>query len=163
MRIFKKCVLGLCAMPYRLVVVASRRVVLCHVELGRAVLYRAARSATTYTVLRLRLGSLCWARYRLYFSSKYYPVREEAVFYLGSCWPALRPMALELVSESIQLRTMMETFIIILVCHHRTETKRADFTEMSSGQHSTARYQTVFRLLCARVYYRVVALSVTAS
>ena len=159
MRIFKKCVLGLCAMPYRLVVVASRRVVLCHVELGRAVLYRAARSATTYTVLRL--GSLCWARYRLYFSSKYYPVREEAVFYLGSCWPALRPMALELVS--IHLRTMMETFIIILVCHHRTETKRADFTEMSSGQHSTARYQTVFRLLCARVYYRVVALSVTAS
>ena len=100
-------------MPYRLVVVASRRVVLCHVELGRAVLYRAVRSATTYTVLRL--GSLCWARYRLYFSSKYYPVREEAVFYLGSCWPALRPMALELVSESIQLRTMMETFIII--CH----------------------------------------------
>ena len=123
------------------------------------VLYRAVRSATTYTVLRL--GSLCWARYRLYFSSKYYPVREEAVFYLGSCWPALRPMALELVS--IHLRTMMETFIIILVCHHRTETKRADFTEMSSGQHSTARYQTVFRLLCARVYYRVVALSVTAS
>eukprot|EP01046_Picozoa_sp_COSAG06_P047215 COSAG06_NODE_6825_length_2757_cov_7.072235_5_plen_152_part_00 len=151
-------------MPYRLVVVASRRVVLCHVDLGRAVLYRAVRSATTYTVLRL--GSLCWARYRLYFSSKYYPVREEAVFYLGSCWPALRPMALELVS--IHLRTMMETFIIILfilVCHHRTETKRADFTftEMSSGQHSTARYQTVFRLLCARVYYRVVALSVTAS
>jgi pyruvate,water dikinase len=35
-------------------------------------------------------------RYRLWFSSKYYPIREEAVFWLGSCWPALRPLALEL-------------------------------------------------------------------
>ena len=35
-------------------------------------------------------------RYRLWFSSKYYPIREEAVFFLGSCWPALRPLALEL-------------------------------------------------------------------
>ena len=30
------------------------------------------------------------------FASKYYPAREEAVFYLGYCWPALRPLALEL-------------------------------------------------------------------
>jgi len=35
-------------------------------------------------------------RYRLWFSAKYYPIREEAVFFLGYCWPALRPLALEL-------------------------------------------------------------------
>ena len=35
-------------------------------------------------------------RYRLWFSAKYYPIREEAVFFLGYCWPSLRPLALEL-------------------------------------------------------------------
>ena len=35
-------------------------------------------------------------RFRLWFSSRFYYIREETVFYLGSAWPVLRPMALEL-------------------------------------------------------------------
>ncbi len=35
-------------------------------------------------------------RFRLWFTSRYYPIREETMFHLGSTWPILRPLAAEL-------------------------------------------------------------------
>lgn len=35
-------------------------------------------------------------RYRLWFTNRYYPIREEACFVLGTCWPVLRVLGNEL-------------------------------------------------------------------
>ena len=37
------------------------------------------------------------------------PVREETVFYLGSAWPVLRPLALELGRRFVEAVSLMQT------------------------------------------------------
>ena len=41
-------------------------------------------------------------RFRLWFASRYYPMREEITFYLGSAWPVLRCIALELGGRLVE-------------------------------------------------------------
>ena len=45
-------------------------------------------------------------RFRLWFASRYYPVREEVTFYLGSAWPVLRSIALELGGRLVKAGTL---------------------------------------------------------
>ena len=47
-------------------------------------------------------------RYRLWFASKYYPMREESCFVLGMAWPALRPMAAELGRRMVEVGTFKQ-------------------------------------------------------
>ena len=47
-------------------------------------------------------------RYRLWFATKYYPMREEACFVLGMAWPALRPMAAELGRRMVEVGTFKQ-------------------------------------------------------
>jgi len=63
-----------------------------HEELARAKREKAMQEAT-----ELLDGLQYWQfRYRLWFTGKYYPIREESCFVLGTAWPVLRPMASEL-------------------------------------------------------------------
>lgn len=45
-------------------------------------------------------------RYRLWFTRKYYPIREESCFVLGTAWPVLRPMAFELGQRLVDAGTL---------------------------------------------------------
>ncbi|HAK51378.1 MAG TPA: hypothetical protein DCM54_05660 [Gammaproteobacteria bacterium] len=47
-------------------------------------------------------------RYRLWFATKYYPMREESCFVLGMAWPALRPMAAELGRRMVEVGTFKQ-------------------------------------------------------
>ena len=47
-------------------------------------------------------------RYRLWFASKFYPMREESCFVLGMAWPALRPMAAELGRRMVEVGTFKQ-------------------------------------------------------
>lgn len=44
-------------------------------------------------------------RYRLWFATKYYFIREESAFYFGYSWPVLRPMAFELGKRLVEAGT----------------------------------------------------------
>ena len=58
---------------------------------------RAKREKAMVEVTELLDGLQYWQfRYRLWFTGKYYPIREESCFVLGTAWPVLRPMASEL-------------------------------------------------------------------
>jgi pyruvate,water dikinase len=58
---------------------------------------RAKRDKAMSEVTELLDGLEYWQfRYRLWFTSKYYPIREESCFVLGTAWPVLRPIASEL-------------------------------------------------------------------
>jgi pyruvate,water dikinase len=57
-------------------------------------------------IRELLAGLQYWQfRYRLWFASKYYPMREESCFVLGMAWPALRPMAAELGRRMVEVGT----------------------------------------------------------
>ena len=45
-------------------------------------------------------------RYRLWFTRKYYPIREESCFALGTAWPVLRPIAAELGQRLVDAGTL---------------------------------------------------------
>jgi len=45
-------------------------------------------------------------RYRLWFTRKYYPIREESCFALGTAWPVLRPVAAELGQRLVDIGTL---------------------------------------------------------
>ncbi len=47
-------------------------------------------------------------RFRLWFTYRYYPIREETMFYLGSAWPVLRPLAAELGRRLVEAGTFRE-------------------------------------------------------
>ena len=47
-------------------------------------------------------------RYRMWFAYKYYPMREEACFVLGTAWPVLRRMAAELGQRLADVGTLSE-------------------------------------------------------
>lgn len=58
---------------------------------------------------KLLKGLQYWQfRYRLWFASKYYPMREEACFVLGTAWPALRPLAAELGRRMVGVGTFKQ-------------------------------------------------------
>jgi pyruvate,water dikinase len=58
---------------------------------------QAKREKAMAEVTELLDGLQYWQfRYRLWFTGKYYPIREESCFVLGTAWPVLRPMASEL-------------------------------------------------------------------
>ena len=44
-------------------------------------------------------------RFRLWFTYRFYPIREETMFYLGSAWPVLRPLAAELGRRLVETGT----------------------------------------------------------
>ena len=55
------------------------------------------RRAALRDLERFRRGARLWEfRIRLWLARRYYPQREEAMFFLGAAWSALRPLALEL-------------------------------------------------------------------
>jgi len=45
-------------------------------------------------------------RYRLWFTGKYYPIREDSCFVLGTAWPVLRPLAAELGRRLVKAGTL---------------------------------------------------------
>ena len=47
-------------------------------------------------------------RYRMWFAYKYYPMREESCFVLGTAWPVLRRMAAELGRRLVNAGTLNE-------------------------------------------------------
>ena len=47
-------------------------------------------------------------RYRMWFAFKYYPMREESSFVLGTAWPVLRRMAAELGRRLVDVGTLAE-------------------------------------------------------
>lgn len=48
-------------------------------------------------------------RYRIWFTHRFYAIREETMFYLGSAWPVLRPMAVELGQRLVDVGTFKLT------------------------------------------------------
>ncbi len=57
----------------------------------------AKREKAMQEVTDLLDGLKYWQfRYRLWFTGKYYPIREDSCFVLGTAWPVLRPIASEL-------------------------------------------------------------------
>ena len=65
------------------------------------------REKALHEVSQLLDGLKYWQfRYRLWFSRKYYPIREESMYYLGISWPVLRPMALELGRRLVEAGTL---------------------------------------------------------
>ena len=60
-------------------------------------------------ISELLTGLQYWQfRYRFWFASKYYPMREESCFVLGMAWPALRPMAAELGRRLVEVGTFKQ-------------------------------------------------------
>ncbi len=52
-------------------------------------------------------GMLWWKfRRRLWLAKRYYPGREEAMFYFGAAWSVLRPLALELGRRLVEVGTL---------------------------------------------------------
>ena len=67
------------------------------------------RETALKEVERCLEGLAYWQfRFRLWFASRYYPVREEITFYLGSAWPVFRSMALELGGRLVEAGTLTE-------------------------------------------------------
>ena len=57
----------------------------------------------------LLTGLLYWQfHYRLWFATKYYPMREESCFVLGMAWPVLRPLAAELGRRMVEVGTFIQ-------------------------------------------------------
>ena len=68
---------------------------------------RQKRETAMHDVEQLLDGLNYWQfRYRLWFTSKYYPMREESCFVLGSAWPVLRPIAAELGRRMAEVGTL---------------------------------------------------------
>jgi len=60
-------------------------------------------------ILQLLDGLPYWQfRYRLWFTQRFYYIREEVMFYLYKAWPALRPLALELGKRLADVGTLAE-------------------------------------------------------
>ena len=58
---------------------------------------RAKRQKALEDIEELLDGLEYWQfRFRLWFTCRFYPIREETMFHLGSAWPVLRPLAAEL-------------------------------------------------------------------
>lgn len=58
---------------------------------------RKKREKAMAEITELLDGLAYWQfRYRLWFTSRYYPIREETCFVLGTCWPVLRVLGNEL-------------------------------------------------------------------
>ena len=58
----------------------------------------------------LLTGLLYWQfHYRLWFATKYYPMREESCFVLGMAWPVLRPLAAELGRRMVEVGTFIQS------------------------------------------------------
>ncbi|MCY3972310.1 MAG: PEP-utilizing enzyme [Acidobacteria bacterium] len=58
---------------------------------------RAKKEKALVEIEGLLDGLAYWQfRFRLWFTYLFYPIREETMFYLGSAWPVLRPLAAEL-------------------------------------------------------------------
>ena len=52
-------------------------------------------------------GLQCWQfRFRHWFTHRFYRIREESMFYLGSAWPVLRPLAAELGRRLVDVGTL---------------------------------------------------------
>ena len=52
-------------------------------------------------------GMLWWKfQWRLWIAKRYYPYREEAMFYFGAAWSVLRPLALELGRRLVKVGTL---------------------------------------------------------
>lgn len=68
------------------------------------------REAAMKEILELLEGLLYWQfRFRLWFTFRFYYIREEVMFYLYMPWPALRPLALELGRRLTETGTIGET------------------------------------------------------
>lgn len=58
---------------------------------------RKKREKAMKEITELLDGLAYWQfRYRLWFTNRYYPIREETCFVLGTCWPVLRGLGNEL-------------------------------------------------------------------
>lgn len=58
-------------------------------------------------ITELLAGLEYWQfRYRLWFTGKYYPMREESCFVLGMAWPVLRPIVTELGQRLVDVGTL---------------------------------------------------------
>ena len=69
---------------------------------------RAKREKAMAEITALLDGLAYWQlRYRLWFTGKYYPIREESCFVLGTAWPVLRPMAAELGQRFVEVGTLV--------------------------------------------------------
>ena len=65
------------------------------------------REKAMQEILPLLHGLQYWQfRYRLWFTYRFYYIREEVMFYLTSAWPILRPMALELGRRLVDAGTI---------------------------------------------------------
>ncbi|MEE8397998.1 MAG: PEP/pyruvate-binding domain-containing protein [Desulfobacterales bacterium] len=70
---------------------------------------RAKREKAMQEITALLDGLQYWQlRYRLWFTGKYYPIREESCFVLGTAWPVLRPMASELGRRLVDVGTLAD-------------------------------------------------------
>jgi len=64
------------------------------------------REKAMQEILPLLHGLQYWQfRYRLWFTYRFYYIREEVMFYLTSAWPVLRPIALELGQRLVDTGT----------------------------------------------------------
>ncbi|MYB17909.1 MAG: hypothetical protein F4Y16_02785 [Holophagales bacterium] len=67
---------------------------------------RAKKEKALAEVEELLDGLEYWQfRFRLWFTYLFYPIREETMFYLGSAWPVLRPLAAELGRRLVEAGT----------------------------------------------------------
>jgi phosphohistidine swiveling domain-containing protein len=67
------------------------------------------REAAMEEASRLLDGLPYWQfRFRLWFTQRFYYIREEVMFYLYKAWPALRPLALELGQRLTDMGTISE-------------------------------------------------------
>lgn len=70
---------------------------------------RQKRDQAMQKIGELLDGLAYWQfRYRLWFTGKYYPIREESCFVLGTAWPVLRPMAAELGRRFVEVGTLAQ-------------------------------------------------------
>ncbi len=60
-------------------------------------------------------------RYRMWFAYKYYPMREEACFVLGTAWPVLRRIAAELGQRLVDVGTLGAPSDLYYLCRDEIE------------------------------------------
>jgi phosphohistidine swiveling domain-containing protein len=84
----------------------------------------AKREAAMKDILELLDGLQYWQfRFRLWFTFRFYYIREEVMFYMYLPWPALRPLALELGRRLTEVGTIGETDHVFYL--HTEELKKA--------------------------------------
>ncbi len=67
---------------------------------------RAKREKALADIEQLLDGLEYWQfRFRLWFTYRFYSIREETMFHLGSAWPVLRPLAAELGRRLVETGT----------------------------------------------------------